>query len=187
MGDSQHGSAEGLGQGWLWPWPCPLSLMGEGQAAAAALSLPRALNQQCHLGNKPVISGDTSLGWHLWPGKATQGSPALLCHPLGTHGHAHRGRTSLFGIQPSKAEPWPWLPLAQLLVPSEVPWLSPPPRATAWLHCQCSDMTPETWKSCGEGVATTQGRLCHPSLGSDPPAEPGALWAERHRGWVWGP
>lgn len=104
LGHSQHsgaGSAEGLGQDWLWPCPlypvpCPLSLLGEGQAATAALSLPRAVNQQCHLGNKAVISGDTGLGWHLQPGKAAQGSPALLCHPLGHMAmHTEEGHPSL--------------------------------------------------------------------------------------------
>lgn len=71
-----------------------LALLGEEQAAAAVLSLPRAMDQQCHLGHRAVISEDTGPGWHLWPGRAAQGPPALLCDPLGTHGHAHRGMGS---------------------------------------------------------------------------------------------
>lgn len=152
LGDSQHrgaGSAQGLGLDWLSPGPDPVP------AGAAALSLPQAADQQHCLGHRAVIRGDTGLGWHLWQGKQPR---ARLHFPVTFWGHMamHTEEECPTLAAAPKAEPWPQLPMVQLLVPSKVPLLSPPPCATAQLHCQCLDMTPETCRSCREEVATVQ-------------------------------
>lgn len=106
-------AATGAGRACPCPHPRPAhSRLGRGRHRAAALSLPWAAAQHRHFGTKPLISRDTSLGWHLWTAKSAQRSPALLCAHLGTWGRGGGGdRLSPFQAAAPRAEPWLWWPL----------------------------------------------------------------------------
>ena len=132
------GCTQQLGQDGLVPVPVlPTAAEGEAGSRAAALSLPWGADQQRHFGNKPVISGDTNLGRHLWTGISPV--PRRCCITLqghaGTHGAVHTGAgraaCPCFELQPPRLNLGHGCLTAQPSVPPETPWLPPPPPATA--------------------------------------------------------